>query len=249
MFNNKLKASLIHFLFSALLVGGFVAFALLVWYPDPILEISGLRNILLILVSVDLVLGPLLTFIVYKPLKKSLKFDLAAIIAVQLGALGYGMYTIYQGHPVYITYTVDRFTLVTAQEAKPETAKYPEYQVTTFGKPVYAFSAPPKDPEELSKLTLKVMSGEEPDIDQQPKYYEPFDKNLDAVLANKYSADKLQVDPANKEKLTAFLTKKGLTLEQSIFIPLAGKEKDVILVWNKETKAPVGYLDINPWKV
>lgn len=232
-----------------MLVGGFVAFALLVWYPDPILEISGLRNILLILISVDLVLGPILTFIVYKPLKKTLKFDLATIVAVQVAALGYGMYTIYQGHPVYITYTVDRFTLVTAQEAKPETAKYPEYQVSTFGKPVYAFSVPPKDEKVLSDLTLKIVAGEEPDIDQQPKFYEPFDKNLDAVLKNKLSTDKIQANPANKEKLNAFLTKKGLKLEQSVFIPLAGKEKDVIWVWNKETKMPVGYLDINPWKV
>ena len=37
--------------------------------------------------------------------------------------------------------------------------------------------------------------------------------------------------------------------EQLAFIPLSGKEKDVVWVWDKTKKAPISVLDINPWKI
>lgn len=112
MMVKKLKASLLHFALSLVVIGSFALFASQVWYPSPFLEISGLLAILLILVTVDLILGPLLTFVVYKPNKPRLKLDLTVIAFVQLAALGYGMYTIHQGHPAYVTFAVDRFTLI-----------------------------------------------------------------------------------------------------------------------------------------
>ena len=72
MLAAKFRASLLHFLISAIIVSLFAGFAAWVWYPSPFLQISGLLSILLILVSVDLILGPLLTFVVYKPKKPKL---------------------------------------------------------------------------------------------------------------------------------------------------------------------------------
>ena len=51
---------------------------------------------LFLVVGIDVVLGPLLTLIVFHPKKKSLIWDLAVIVAVQLGALGYGVWVMAQ---------------------------------------------------------------------------------------------------------------------------------------------------------
>ena len=44
---------------------------------------------------------------------------------IQLSALGYGMYALYQGRPVWIAYTVDRFELIRANEVIGENQDYP----------------------------------------------------------------------------------------------------------------------------
>ena len=61
-----------------------------VWYPTPYFAIDGGWQVLRILAGVDVVLGPLLTFIVFKIGKPSLKFDMSCIILMQIGALIYG---------------------------------------------------------------------------------------------------------------------------------------------------------------
>lgn len=248
MFSLKLKASLLHLLISALIVGSFIGFALWVWYPSPFLQISGLLSIILILITVDLVLGPLLTFVIYKPNKPHLRLDLTLIALVQLAALSYGMHTIYQGHPVYAVYAVDRFTLITAQEAQPEKARYPEYQVSKLGKPVLTYSKKPSDPKLLEKLIFATISGE-PDIDARPEYYEPFQLFLQDILKNGIKSDELQAKPSNREKLEKLLHKHSKTIDQYTFIPLIGKEKDVVWVWDRSSGQPIDMLDINPWKL
>jgi len=248
MIKSKLKASLLHLFISMLVVGSFLAFAVTIWYPAPFLEISGLKGIILILVSVDLILGPLLTFVVFKPLKASLKFDLSVIVAVQLAALAYGMLTIYQGHPVYVAYVVDRFSLVIAKESHPEQAKYDEFKVSTFGTPKLAYAKLPTDPKKVSDLLSEVMKGK-PDIDARPEFYEPFDKFAPDALKHGIAPEKLTTSASNKEKLAQFLNEHGKTANDYAFLPLSGKEKDVVWVLSRETGKPVGVIDINPWKL
>jgi hypothetical protein len=249
MFKEKLQAASIHLGGSMFVVGCFVLYALFVWYPAPFLGISGLLNIILILVSVDLILGPILTFFLYKKGKRGLKFDLAAVILVQLAALGYGMYTVYQGHPVYVAYAADRFTIVTAQDAKTELAKLPEYQVSTLWKPVFAYAQMPSDAKEAQKVLFDALAGKG-DIDQLPQYYADFQTNLTTLLNNKnLPYEKLIAKIEYKTLVNDFLAKNQQKPEQLAFIPLSGKENDVIWVWDKSKQQPISVLDINPWKI
>lgn len=70
--NEKIRAFAVHFLISALVCSLFSCFAFWVWYPGPLSARLGLWHILLLLVMVDVVLGPLMTFIVYRKGKNSL---------------------------------------------------------------------------------------------------------------------------------------------------------------------------------
>ncbi len=98
---EKLKAVGIHFIIS------FFIFILLVFwmyfslYPSFYFNMSGGWQGLMLMLGVDVVLGPLLTFLVFNPHKKLREIisDLVIVGFVQLGALGYGVYTVYQEHP------------------------------------------------------------------------------------------------------------------------------------------------------
>lgn len=51
----------------------------------------GVTTIYLMLLGIDLILGPLLTFLVFKEDKKKLKFDLGVILIIQLSRLFFGL--------------------------------------------------------------------------------------------------------------------------------------------------------------
>lgn len=76
---SRYKAASIHFL-ACLAVGlGTLALCWFVWYPAPMLIALGGHEIFLLVVGIDVVVGPLLTLVVFKAGKKSLNFDLAVI--------------------------------------------------------------------------------------------------------------------------------------------------------------------------
>jgi hypothetical protein len=110
----RLRAFLVHLAASAAAV---VAAVLRWWYPGPMLSLQGGMGVMLLILSVDLILGPALTGLVYQPGKKSLKFDLSMIVLFQVIALAYGVNSIKAQRPVYLAFTFDRFFVVSAADA------------------------------------------------------------------------------------------------------------------------------------
>lgn len=246
MFKQKLKASLLHLSLSVLIVFSFLIFVRTHWYPEPFFSISGLLTILIMIVAVDVILGPLLTFIVYKPKKPTLKFDLATIAAIQIAALGYGMYTVYQAHPLYVAYAIDRFSPIDAREVSPSNAKFEELKKSKLAGPTLVYLQKPTDRAEMSKITMEVMSGKA-DLDARTEYYFPLDQKIDEVIARSLNIDIFAKKPENKAKLDVFIAKHGQKLENYAFLPLVGKEKDVLWAFDRKTRKPVDTVEISPW--
>lgn len=96
-------------IFIALLVSAIVFF---LFYPSPLAKALGVTHIFLMLLLIDVIIGPLLGFIVYKEGKKTLKLDLFIIIIFQMSALIYGVFNIYQGRPAAIAFQNYQFELV-----------------------------------------------------------------------------------------------------------------------------------------
>ena len=103
---------------------------------------AGGRDLFLLVTSVDVVLGPLLTFAVFNLAKgwKHLRRDLAVIGVIQMAALVYGLHTVYIVRPVALVFEVDRFRLVTATDVhEPELPKaLPAYRSLPLTGPVAA---------------------------------------------------------------------------------------------------------------
>ena len=76
---SRWRASGLHLAISAAVAAGSLALILGLWFPGPLFEAAGGLGLLYLLVGVDVVLGPLLTMIVFKPGKPGLKLDVAVI--------------------------------------------------------------------------------------------------------------------------------------------------------------------------
>lgn len=92
--SKRLKFFLTHLLISLLIALVVVGVVFFIWYPNPLASAVGVTYIFLMLLVIDVILGPLLGLLVYKESKKMLKFDLGVIIIIQIAALCYGIYTL-----------------------------------------------------------------------------------------------------------------------------------------------------------
>ena len=110
--HTRLKAFLIHLSASIGILGIFALVVLLWWYPAPMLSLQGGWEIWLMILAVDVILGPTLTGIVYKPGKKGLIVDLSIIVMFQLAALVFGAVSIHSQKPNYLAFVLDRFFIV-----------------------------------------------------------------------------------------------------------------------------------------
>ena len=247
MIKQKLKASFIHLFASSFIIINFLLVIFFIWYPSPYDEINGIKYLLVVLIGVDIVLGPLLTFILYKKNKPSLKFDLSIIVTIQLAALIYGMHAIYQGHPVYIVYAVDRFELIPAKDAHPERAKYDEFKVSTFWRPKLVYAKPPTDRVERNKLLFETVFEGKEDLERRSEYYEPIKKYTENILKRGIDPDILFSNADKKSKLKQFLAKTNKTEKDFAFLPLVGKEKDIVIAVSRESGEIAGTIDVYPW--
>lgn len=136
---TKLKAALIHLTLSIIVVGILGIIIFYVWYPKPFASIAGVIEPLKLLIMIDVIVGPLLTFVVYKKNKSSLKFDLSIIVLFQLAALSYGAYTIYQGRPSLIVMNNGKFHFLVEKFGNNDELKYDELKPHLLSSPRIGF--------------------------------------------------------------------------------------------------------------
>ena len=111
---NRYQAFAVHMAISLV-----IFFILLVcitqyWYPGILFDTGNGWKAVGMIVGIDLILGPLLTLIVFNHNKSSLKFDLAVIALVQTAALIYGIWTIHQTRPVALAFINTSFMTIYA---------------------------------------------------------------------------------------------------------------------------------------
>ena len=110
------KAALLHLGLSLLAAAGVAWLVFGIWYPSPFHEVTGGRTLFLILMAVDVVCGPVLTFVLYNPSKSRAKWrlDVCLIVFTQLGALAYGLGQVASARPLFVALEGDRFRIVQA---------------------------------------------------------------------------------------------------------------------------------------
>lgn len=180
--NPRIRAFSIHLLASLFTASIMIALVFLIWYPHPLHTALGVTKVFLILLIVDVILGPLLTLLIYKPNKKNLLFDLSVIALIQLSALSYGLYTVTDGRPVWLVFSDNKFELVRALDIDERLIKeaQPEYQHPSWLGPKWVAAVSPKDSKIKSEILFEaIFAGI--DIAQRPNLYTSLYLQAEAI--------------------------------------------------------------------
>jgi hypothetical protein len=247
---TRWKAAAIHLgicAFIALAVFGGMA---LVWYPAPYFEAVGGAKLALTIIGVDVVIGPLITLVVYNPMKKSLRFDLAVVALLQTGALVYGVHVVYTARPVYVVFNVDRFDVVGANELVPDDwqALAPDaFKTLPLTGPRLVSADPPSDPKEKEKLLLTAFATGV-DLPNYPQYYRPYHERTASVIAKaKPLAELREKRPESEADLTRVVKTFGQGWDDLAFLPVHARKQDLTAIIDRRDGSVVKVLAIDPW--
>ncbi|MDC4331587.1 type IV pilin accessory protein [Acinetobacter baumannii] len=222
-----------------------VAWVFLVWYPQPLAQAVGVTHIFLMMVAIDVVLGPFLGLLVYKEGKKTLKFDLTIIILIQLFALAYGLFSIAQGRPAWLVYSVDRFELVRQNEIIDTNSQKAQvlFQHPSWFKPQFAAVELAKDTKQRNEdMFSEVFGGIS--LAQRPEHY--------VDLAQVKS--QIQQRAQNLKELEKYNSKQRVDKviraypQADAWVPLKANAVDMVVLLNKQSAQVVKIVDLRPWE-
>jgi len=226
------------------------ALVFLVWYPTPFDKAAGVSHIFLTLLTVDVVLGPVITLIIFNPSKKELKYDLAIVLLIQIAALFYGLNSVFQARPVYVVYSVDRFDLVFANdltEDKLTKVTNQKFKSLSLGQPKTIAAQMPSDTQTRNDILFSAAAGGD-DLPQLPQYYVDYSTQKTAVILKSQAIDNLSdLNHEKSEKLTALKHKYSDHPKGIGFLPLKGKMSDLAVIIDKDTGDVLEITDLKPW--
>lgn len=190
---KRLLAFVVHLIVSALI--GTLIFCLIyfVWFPSPYFLLTSGRALFLLLLGCDVVLGPLLTLVIFNILKpwRELRRDLILIACVQLAAMSYGLHVIFQARPLYIVFYGNQFNVVAAGEVTndPKLGGIHTLSLRSLMGPQIAAASMPDNKEERQAILWSSVGGG-PDIFEMPKYFVPYAQIRDQVSSKALTAQR-----------------------------------------------------------
>ncbi len=239
----RIKAFLIHLagsisigLVTLVLVFGF-------WYPAPLHSALSVTCIFLLLLFVDVILGPFLTLLVFKVGKKTLLFDLSVILFFQFIALSYGVWAVFSARPAWIVFNVDRFDVV--QVVDLDTRKLDEaelhYKRNSWFGPQWVGAMRPQDAEQRKTIMFEsVLYGS--DIAHRPNLYRPLDQFVGEIKKVGKPLKKLR-DFNSDETVNLVLSRWP---EAVAWLPLKARAKPMVVLIAEDASV-LGIVDLNPW--
>jgi len=246
---SRWKASGLHLLISLGVASATGALVYFMWYPPPYFKVAGGSTLVLLIVGVNIVIGPLLTLAVFKHGKKGMRVDLIVIALLQIAAFGYGLRVIAAARPVFVVAEVDRFVLVAANQlddADLAAGSLPEFRTRSWLGPRVVGVVPPQSSEEAYESTIAALGGK--DIDRFPRYYVPYTQVAAAMLAHSRPlAEMIKKSEQGSEKVRRFLASHHADPADFRSLPLQGRVADFIMVVSAKTGWPSTALAIDPW--
>ena len=243
--SKRLKFFLSHLSISfliALLVIGLVFF---LWYQTPLATAVGVTQIFLMILAIDVIVGPILGWLVYKEGKKTLKFDLSVIIIIQIAALCYGVYSIEQGRPAWLVFHADRFELVRKNDILLENIDQAQsqFQHVSWSKPQFvAVKSAVSIQQHQNDIFTEVLGGIS--LAQQPERYVELTEAKAKIQQRALPLKELELYnlKIEVEKTLAKYPK------ADAWLPLKATAVDMVVLVNKESASIIKIVDLRPWQ-
>ncbi len=246
---NRWKAAGLHLVLSALIALTLIVLVVALWYPAPYFAAMGGATLLRLLIGVDVILGPLITLIIFEPRKPRLKFDLAAIATLQLAALAAGAFIMFDARPVFAVFTGDRFEVVPANSIDNDSRARAAvaFQALPLNGPRVVGAHQPSSERERSEVRLSAMMGG-PDIAHLPHLFHSYAEVAVDAARRARPLPQLAGRGANEALLVRdYLDTSGRAVGSVGYLPARARNEDFAMVVDRKTGEIVGSLGINPW--
>lgn len=251
MWKSKLRAFALHFAVTAVVIALVAWLIFGVWYPAPFEKMLGGMGLLVLVGACDLVLGPLMSLVIYSPSKsrKALMGDYAVVVAIQLVVLAYGVNVTAQARPSFLVFTIDRYVVVQAGEldaAERAQAVEPQWRgLRLFDRYQTVYVEREADADASQELIFSALSGGR-DLQHVVKNYRPVAEHREEVIeAAKPLALLRQRFPARVADIDQALADSGLPPERVLWLPAqAGNVFWTVLI-DRNTALPVAWVELD----
>lgn len=247
---EKLIAFLVHLLTTLAIAGCAAALVFLVWYPGPFQDMSGGFKFFLLITICDIVLGPLLSFVVYNSRKtrRALIFDYTIVGIVQIAAIAYGLYAIQAARPVYVAFVKDRLEVVAAgqiDKADLAEGQAPFHTLPKWGPELIGTQLPTGE-KEHNEVVFAAVSGK--DLQVLPKYYVPYESVIEEVKRTAQPVEVLEKrHPDTKPVLAEAIADLDVDAARVLWLPVQTKGAFWTALIDAGTGLPVRYVPIDPY--
>ena len=245
---SRLKAASVHLGASALLAALVATTVFGLWFPGLYRHLSGGTELFILVVGVDLALGPLITLVIFdrrKPLAE-LRRDVAIIVALQLSALGYGLYMVSMSRPVVLALEQDRFRVVAASGVYEK--ELPQAQSglgsLSLTGPLLLRSVEPPSDQKLESVALGLSGF---DIGTRPSLWRVWDEEARAeALAHAKPLTRLsQRYPGLRGELDAAVGATGLAAQEVMYLPMITFRGSWVALLNAASGDVVGFAPLD----
>ena len=245
---DRFKAAGLHFCISLAIASLAALLVFLLWYPYPYRELSGGRELFFLVVTVDVILGPLITFAIFNRAKPwtELRRDLAVVALIQLCGLSYGLWTVVQARPVHMVFEYTRFRVVHAVDVPPDMLKATPAGIDALplSGPTLLSLRPFKSNQEQIDDTLAAVQGMA--LSARPDLWQPYAAATADVLQVAKPVGELR---ARFSQQTALIDQRvaqtGLSITDLVYVPVASRKLFWTALLDRHTAQIVGYLPID----
>jgi hypothetical protein len=243
MFLQKSLASGTHFLLSLAAFAAFIFTLLYFWFPEPYFTASGGLQGFKLVAIVDLVMGPLLTFVAFniKKPKSELARDLGIIVLLQLAALMWGINAVWGQRPIAVVFWENSFYTVPYEEMEKHYRDSPEFEKLKEQPRQLIYGDKPVSIAGIEEMLERVKNERIPPH-QQLELYRPLAQFFDVVV--QHAVDIKGIVGGNsemREKLDKILTDTNTRIDDNIYLPLQSRYRNIILVFDQQGKQ-LGYI-------
>ncbi len=238
----RFKAFGLHLLASSVALSTILGSLYLGWYRWPAWVLTDVAHVVIVMVGVDVVLGPTLTFLIARSSKprRELVRDIAVIVVVQLCALVYGTASLWNGRPMYYTYSEGVLQLVQAYDIDPEEAvlgrqRNPGLAPHWYSLPRWVWAPLPEDLDVRKKIVTSAITGGD-DVVSMPRYFKPWSEGLADLRARLKKVDNVAYfAPSQKRTLKERMRAAGLATDDMNAMPLTGRGHPLLAVFDPAT--------------
>lgn len=217
-----------------------------IWFPGVTAKITESASLYWLVIGINIICGPLLLLVIWNPKKprKELIIDASIVVAIQIAALSYGIWTIYEIRPIYIVFETDRLRIINATEVdSKDLENAPDrWKRLPFLGPELLSTRAPKDGLEMLRSIELSIAGKEPSV--RPEMWEEYAPAKDKVrAASRNLPELLAIYPDKQAKITQLAEKFNIPYASVIWLPLTSvRSMDWIALIDERNMEPFTYI-------